>query len=100
MDMCMVTETWLPQDDLGMSRLIPPPGYNIISTPRTTGSKGGGVATIYRDHLNISQSEFVHKFETMEYQELRWKLSDRTVFILLIYFTVHWRFQYQYIRLK
>ena len=84
-DICGVTETWLPHDDLDVARLIPPPGYNIISAPRKTGNKGGGVAIIYRNHLNITLNKRVYQFDNMEYLELEWDLSEKKVYIMLIY---------------
>ena len=83
--MSIATGPWLPQHDPEVALLVPPHVYNIMPTPRTTGSKGGGVATIYRNSLDIICSKNVYNFDTMEFQELEWKLLDKKIYIVLIY---------------
>ena len=39
-DICAITETWLKIDDDLTMKMVPPPNYNIHSTPRTTGKQG------------------------------------------------------------
>ena len=34
MDICAITETWLNKDDDMALKTIPPPGYDIMSSPR------------------------------------------------------------------
>lgn len=52
MDLCAIMETWLQNNDTIVDQ-IPPPGYPIISHPRTDGCKGGGVALIYKDGIKL-----------------------------------------------
>ena len=42
-DICAITETWLKIDDDLTMKMVPPPNYNIHSTPRTTGKQGGWI---------------------------------------------------------
>ena len=47
-DICGITETWLKQDDIEATiRGIAPSGYKILSSPRSTGQQGGGIALVY-----------------------------------------------------
>ncbi len=53
-DVLCLTETWLkPNDYIGLNEATPP-SYCNKHEPRQTG-RGGGVATIYSDILNITQ---------------------------------------------
>ena len=59
-DLCAVTETWLKPDDMVLPREITPPGYDILSQPRSDGRKGGGVTLVYnssRKVHNITQGD-------------------------------------------
>lgn len=51
MDLCLVTETWLKLDDTDVIlKDIAPEGYGILSSPRTSGKRGGGLAVIFREN--------------------------------------------------
>ena len=52
---------WLQNNDTIVDQ-IQPPGYHIISHPRTDGHKGEGVALIYKDDFKLSG----HKYNTDE----------------------------------
>ncbi len=53
-DVLCLTETWLkPNDYIGLNESTPP-SYRYKHEPRQTG-RGGGVATIYSDILNVTQ---------------------------------------------
>lgn len=66
-DILAITETWLtgsPSDDPVISTLLPN-GYRIIHTPR--GSRGGGIAVVYRQSLSISRVDTsCRSFEVLE----------------------------------
>ncbi len=52
-DVLCLTETWLKTNDyLGLNESTPP-SYCYKHEPRQTG-RGGGVATIYSDILNVT----------------------------------------------
>ena len=59
-----ICATWLKIDDLTM-KMVPPPNYNIHSTPRTTGKQGGGLALVYKNHINVTHKGNFNT-ETME----------------------------------
>ena len=59
-DLCTVTDTWLKPDDIIHPKEITPPGYDILSKPRTDGRQGGGVAHVYNSSVkvyNITQAD-------------------------------------------
>ena len=52
--LCAITETWLlnEKDDLKYKE-APPPGYKILSHPRSDGRRGGGIALVYKSNLKV-----------------------------------------------
>ena len=73
-DICVITETWLKTDDDLTTKMEPPPIYNIHSTPRTTGKQGGGLALVYKNHINVTHKGN-YNTETMECSEYLPKTS-------------------------
>ncbi|MGL4905830.1 MAG: endonuclease/exonuclease/phosphatase family protein, partial [Plesiomonas sp.] len=74
LDVICLTETWLkPNDYFGLNESCPP-GYCYKNKCRPTG-RGGGVATIYRDILNVTQKTN-YKFNSFEFLILNVTLSD------------------------
>ena len=55
-DLCVVTETWVKPDDIIHPKEITPPGYDILSQPRTDGRQGGGVALVYNSSIKYTTS--------------------------------------------
>ena len=53
-DMCAVRETWLKPDDIIHPKEITPPGYDILSKPRSDGRLGGGVALVYKSSMKVN----------------------------------------------
>ncbi len=73
-DVLCLTETWLkPNDYIGLNESTPP-SYCYKHEPRQTG-RGGGVATIYSDILNVTQKTG-YKFNSFEILLLNVTLSD------------------------
>ncbi len=66
-DVLCLTETWLNEST--------PPSYCYKHEPRETG-RGGGVATIYSDILNVTQKTG-YRFDSFEILMLNVKLSDK-----------------------
>ncbi|XP_057183270.1 uncharacterized protein LOC130549963 isoform X1 [Triplophysa rosa] len=63
-DILCLTETWLkPNDYYGLNECTPP-SYCYMHEPRPVG-RGGGVATIFRDLLTVTQRT-EHKFKPLE----------------------------------
>jgi hypothetical protein len=55
LDLLFVTETWLHQDGNGtVIHDMLPDGYKILHQPRT-GCRGGGIAAIHRDNMQVDQ---------------------------------------------
>ena len=73
-DVLCLTETWLkPNDYFGLNESTPS-GYSYKHEPRLNG-RGGGVATIYRDFLNVTQKTG-YKFISFEVLVLNVTLLD------------------------
>ncbi|XP_052392085.1 uncharacterized protein LOC127939525 [Carassius gibelio] len=73
-DLLCLTETWLkPNDYFGLNESTPP-NYCYKHEPRQTG-RGGGVATIYSDILNVTQKTG-YRFNSFEILLLNVTLSD------------------------
>ncbi len=73
-DVLCLTETWLkPNGYIGLNESTPP-SYCYKHEPRQTG-RGGGVATIYSDILNVTQKTG-YRFNSFEILLLNVTLSD------------------------
>ncbi len=73
-DVLCLTETWLkPNYYIGLNESTPP-SYCYKHEPRETG-RGGGVITIYRDILNVTQKTG-YRFNSIEIFMLNVTLSD------------------------
>ncbi len=73
-DVFCLTETWLKANDyIGLNESTPP-SYCYKHEPRQTG-RGGGVATIYSDILNVTQKTG-YRFNSFEILLLNVALSD------------------------
>jgi len=72
-DVLCLTETWLkPNDYFGLNESIP--GFCYKHEPRLI-DRGGGVAKIYRDILNVTQKT-EHRFNSFEVVVFNVTLSD------------------------
>ena len=88
MDICGITETWIKQDDIeATTREIAPSGYKILSSPRSTGQQGGGIALVYRDHYNVKQLGKLTNTDanTMKYQGYHMRFDNISINLYIIY---------------
>ena len=60
---------------------ITPPGYDIISYPRSNGKTGGGLAVIYKKHIKLQN----HNLKTMECDQFQMKYRSDTISLFVIY---------------
>ena len=87
-DICRITETWIKQDDIETAtREIAPSGYKILSSPRSTGQQGGGIALVYHDHYNVKQLGKPTNTDTntMEYQGYHMRFDNISINLYIIY---------------
>ena len=87
-DICRITETWLKQDDIEATiREIALSGYKILSSPRSTGQQGGGIALVYCDHYNVKQLGKPTNTDTntMEYQGYHLRFDNVGINLYIIY---------------
>ncbi|XP_063968256.1 uncharacterized protein LOC135157233 [Lytechinus pictus] len=52
-DIAFLTETWLQQDDRVILGEICPPGFSVLSVPRKTSCRGGGIAAVYDSNVKL-----------------------------------------------
>ncbi|KAI5085332.1 hypothetical protein C0J45_23157, partial [Silurus meridionalis] len=73
--MCL-TETWIKSNEYVALNEASPPGYSYIHQPRLNG-RGGGVAAIYNNNLNVTQKT-KHKCKTFEvlYTNIKYSVSE------------------------
>ena len=67
LDVLCITESWLSPNDEALSREIAELNFNLLNVAR--GSRGGGVALIYRDGINVKKCKLKKKFPTFELLE-------------------------------
>ena len=84
-DICAVTETWLKEDDEYGLREIPPPGFKIISKPRSDGRQGGGIALIYKENYTINDHKINTNSQCMELSAFHLHIQDHVIDLLVIY---------------
>ena len=85
-DVCLITETWLrngDQDNLTIQQLTPT-GYSIHHAPRLT-RRGGGVAVLFKDTLNLTKEQNDCSFNTFELIETKLQTSGEAIRICVVY---------------
>ena len=84
-DICVITETWIKQDDIdAMTKEVPPQGYKILSKPRSGGRTRGCLALVYRDHYSVREMGHIDVV-TMEYQGYHLRFNHITLNLYVIY---------------
>ena len=83
-DICMLTETWLSENDLDITWLqytvlnkVP---YQMLTSNRT-GRKGGGVALIVKSHLRVKQ---IGEGQLRSFQFYKWQVQVHHTSITLV----------------
>ncbi len=80
-DVLCLTETWLKSNDyIGLNEATPP-SYCYKHEPRQTG-RGGGVATIYSDILNVTQKTG-YRFNSFEILLLKAAVRKFCLFVAI-----------------
>ena len=86
-DICAITETWLkpPDEETILLQQITPPGYDIISYPRSNGKTGGGLAVVYKKHIKLQNHSTMKNLKTMECSQFQMKYRSDTISLFVIY---------------
>ena len=85
-DICAITETLLKQDPNDDTvKEVPPTGYKIISTPRSDGRMGRGIALVFREHLSVTPLTVQEGLTSMEHNAFNLRLQHTTITIHVIY---------------
>lgn len=75
-DWCLVTETWIKQDDSQVAiQDITPPGFGILSVCRPKNNRGGGLALIY-NKARLDANERLYRTISCEAASFRLTLHD------------------------
>ena len=84
--LCAITETWLPndKDDLRYKE-VPPPGYSILSHPRSDGRRGGGIAVVHKKNLKVKDETPTQTSKIMEYMKIKACLSGINFDVYVVY---------------
>ena len=83
--MCAITETWLKPDDVIHPEEIVPPGYDILSKPRSNGRLGGGVALAYKSSIKVNNITHTDQPTGLEYMNIHVKFRNKTLNLYIIY---------------
>ena len=84
-DICALTQTWIKPDDDWTCKEVTPPGYDNFNHPQLDGRKGGGIALLYKSHLQVLDYNNKDNLETMEYSSYQLRLGNRNLNLLVIY---------------
>ncbi|MCK5882742.1 MAG: hypothetical protein KAG61_03570, partial [Bacteriovoracaceae bacterium] len=76
-------ETWLGKDSLNIGGIVPE-GYEIANKPRESG-RGGGVAIIYRQNIQLKRVASTNMFSSFEHIEVVVKVKSDHIRIVSIY---------------
>ena len=52
-DVMILTESWIRDDEHVIIGESTPPGYSFLNTPRPTGTRGGGIAVLFKTQLQL-----------------------------------------------
>ena len=87
LDLLVITETWIPSDAPNAVKLdTAPSGYRIVHAHRGTAAegRGGGIAVVYRETVNLSVVDFGH-FGEFESLFVKINSSESPVIVSCIY---------------
>ena len=82
LDVFGLTETWLKPKDQGIIAELVPPGYSMQHITRPT--RGGGVAMIHRDSINVISSE-CQTYKSFEYVERKIVSRSSSYLFVVLY---------------
>ena len=75
----------MKEDDEYVLREIPPPGFKIISKPRSDGRQGGGIALIYKEYYTINDLKINTNSQCMELSAFDLHIQDCVIDLFVIY---------------
>ena len=86
-DICAITQTWLrpSEEEAILLQQITPPGYNIVSYPRSNGKTGGGLAVVHKKDIKLQNHCIMKYLKTMEYSQFQIKFRSEILSLFVIY---------------
>ena len=82
---CVLLETWLSKGDSTVLAEIKDFGFEVRSRRRRSDNKGGGVAIIYKTHVDIRIVRIKHKFISFEHMISTFTTKDKLFRIVNVY---------------
>ena len=84
-DVYAITETWLrPSEEAILLQQITPPGYDIVSYPRSNGKTGGGLALVHKKHIKLPNHCIMKNLKTMECGQFQINFGSDIVSLFVI----------------
>ncbi|XP_061194315.1 uncharacterized protein LOC133202489 [Saccostrea echinata] len=84
-DILSLTETWLrPDSDRFILLEFSPDGYSILQKPRQD-QRGGGIAIVHKDQINIKHKESDTRFTHFEHLECSVNVGNQHICLCVIY---------------
>ena len=89
-DLCVITETWLQDNDSAVCYKITPPSYKLFHCPRSE-RRGSGTALLFRDNINVCKLESCSRisFEFSEYVVCTGSSCIRLVIICRLLYSIN-----------
>ena len=83
LDFCLITETWLTDDDIVLRTAATPPSYVFLDCCRHQG-RGGGTALIAKQIYKPKISNYMHK-QTYEFSEYNLTINKLHILVIVVY---------------
>ena len=84
-DSCMLQESWLSKGDDSVIAEIKDHGFEILSKRRSTGSRGGGLAVLYKTFINVRMFKRKENYTSFEYMIFTITAKYKLISVILIY---------------
>ena len=83
LDVCVLTETWIKEDDNVTSARLCPNGYKSLSISRPNGT-GGGITIVFKKDLNVTKT-CTTTYTTMEMATFWININNHVINLVTIY---------------
>ena len=83
-DVCVVTETWLKDNDSVTLAALTPTGFSFCNVNRHSGSSGGGTGVIFRNSFKVWGADGTHR-ESLEASEWNFTAHGKTTKFIVVY---------------
>ena len=84
LDLLVITESWLSKDDHVTSN-VPPDGFDIVSIPRNSGSRGGGICLLYKTSSIKMLNTKSYDWTSCEMADFHIKVGNKEIILCAVY---------------